>query len=282
MNPLLLTDGYKTSHHQMYPKGTNLVYSNFTPRSNKYGPKGVDKVVSFGQQMMMTQIHEAFEKEFFQNFYNDAKIQQTYLEEKTDCSSNSYSDIADENIKMIEKFITITSGSYSHLVELNLFSFIKFLMIKNITEINDNLEEILDDYIDFYGIQTEYEGIYDYDDCSIVYDHNKNHKIVWEVDQYFEKLQEDIDSNVNCIDARETLNRVVREIFKDSSYYENEHVVIKLPSMHINCDDSTIQIEYINKDTNKKYSGNVKVSNLASYALNYKLFENYITFKKNI
>lgn len=67
MNPLLLTDGYKTSHHQMYPKGTNLVYSNFTPRSNKYGPKGADKVVSFGQQMMMTQIHEAFEKEFFQH-----------------------------------------------------------------------------------------------------------------------------------------------------------------------------------------------------------------------
>jgi nicotinamide phosphoribosyltransferase len=65
MNPLLLTDGYKTSHHQMYPDGTTLVYSNFTPRSNKYGPKGVDKVVSFGQQMVMRQIHEAFDKEFF-------------------------------------------------------------------------------------------------------------------------------------------------------------------------------------------------------------------------
>jgi nicotinamide phosphoribosyltransferase len=65
MNPLLLTDGYKTSHHQMYPDGTTLVYSNFTPRSNKYGPKGVDKVVSFGQQMVMKQIHEAFDKEFF-------------------------------------------------------------------------------------------------------------------------------------------------------------------------------------------------------------------------
>lgn len=66
MNPLLLTDGYKTGHHQQYPEGTELVYSNFTPRSNKYGPKGVEKVVSFGQQMMMTQIHEAFEKDFFQ------------------------------------------------------------------------------------------------------------------------------------------------------------------------------------------------------------------------
>lgn len=49
----------------MYPKGTTLVYSNFTPRSNKYAPKGCDKVVSFGQQLMMKQIHEAFQKEFF-------------------------------------------------------------------------------------------------------------------------------------------------------------------------------------------------------------------------
>ncbi len=65
MNPLLLTDGYKTGHHQQYPKGTTLVYSNFTPRSNKYAPKGCDKVVSFGQQMIMKQIHEAFQREFF-------------------------------------------------------------------------------------------------------------------------------------------------------------------------------------------------------------------------
>ncbi len=65
MNPLLLTDGYKTGHHQQYPKGTTLVYSNFTPRSNKYAPKGCDKVVSFGQQMIMKQIHEAFQNEFF-------------------------------------------------------------------------------------------------------------------------------------------------------------------------------------------------------------------------
>jgi nicotinamide phosphoribosyltransferase len=65
MNPLFLTDGYKTGHHQQYPKGTTLVYSNFTPRSNKYAPKGCDQLVSFGQQMVMKQIHEAFEKDFF-------------------------------------------------------------------------------------------------------------------------------------------------------------------------------------------------------------------------
>jgi nicotinamide phosphoribosyltransferase len=65
MNPLFLTDGYKTGHHQQYPKGTTRVYSNFTPRSNKYAPKGCDRVVSFGQQMVMKQIHEAFQRDFF-------------------------------------------------------------------------------------------------------------------------------------------------------------------------------------------------------------------------
>jgi nicotinamide phosphoribosyltransferase len=65
MNPLLLTDGYKTGHHFQYPQGTNLVYSNFTPRSNKYAPKGCDKVVSFGQQMVMKIIHDSFQENFF-------------------------------------------------------------------------------------------------------------------------------------------------------------------------------------------------------------------------
>ena len=65
MNPLFLTDGYKTSHNKQYPEGTTLVYSNFTPRSNKYAPKGCNEVVVFGTQMVMKQLHEAFQNEFF-------------------------------------------------------------------------------------------------------------------------------------------------------------------------------------------------------------------------
>ncbi|MFT6981844.1 MAG: nicotinamide phosphoribosyltransferase [Crocinitomicaceae bacterium] len=65
MNGLLLTDGYKTGHHQQYPKGTELVYSNWTPRSNKYAPKGCDKVVSFGQQFVVKWLHDYFQDNFF-------------------------------------------------------------------------------------------------------------------------------------------------------------------------------------------------------------------------
>jgi len=65
INPFLATDGYKTGHRQMYPTGTSLVYSNFTPRSNRHAPNNTKTVVSFGQQMVMKQIYDMFEEGFF-------------------------------------------------------------------------------------------------------------------------------------------------------------------------------------------------------------------------
>lgn len=35
-----MTDGYKLDHRRQYPKGTEFVYSNWTPRSNAYFPEG--------------------------------------------------------------------------------------------------------------------------------------------------------------------------------------------------------------------------------------------------
>lgn len=66
MNPLLMTDGYKTSHHLMYPPNTTLVYSNFTPRSVKYMPEHAKIVVVFGIQYTLKYINDLYNKEFFQ------------------------------------------------------------------------------------------------------------------------------------------------------------------------------------------------------------------------
>ncbi|WP_256856288.1 nicotinate phosphoribosyltransferase, partial [Rodentibacter genomosp. 2] len=51
--PSLLCDFYKTSHQIMYPKGSQILYSTFTPRSNKQAPY-LTKVVSFGFQAFIT------------------------------------------------------------------------------------------------------------------------------------------------------------------------------------------------------------------------------------
>lgn len=45
INPLLCTDGYKSSHHLMYPENTTLVFSNFTPRSVNYMPNQAKEIV---------------------------------------------------------------------------------------------------------------------------------------------------------------------------------------------------------------------------------------------
>ena len=54
LNPLTAADFYKTGHIFQYPEGTQLVYSNFTPRSAKHANVNKDtfdnKVVMFGLQ----------------------------------------------------------------------------------------------------------------------------------------------------------------------------------------------------------------------------------------
>ena len=55
MNSIFLSDGYKLGHNKQYPKDTTLVFSNFTPRSDKYAnPQLQNKgVVVFGVQLML-------------------------------------------------------------------------------------------------------------------------------------------------------------------------------------------------------------------------------------
>lgn len=59
---LEICDSYKLDHRRQYPPGTTKVYSNWTPRKSHV--PGVDKVVFFGLQALIQQIHEAFD-EFF-------------------------------------------------------------------------------------------------------------------------------------------------------------------------------------------------------------------------
>lgn len=64
MNPLLYTDFYKVHHHNMYPEGTTLIYSNFTPRKSRL--PGVDKVVFFGlQHFILEYLIKQFNIHFF-------------------------------------------------------------------------------------------------------------------------------------------------------------------------------------------------------------------------
>jgi nicotinamide phosphoribosyltransferase len=62
---LFYTDGYKIGHKKMLAPGTTKLYGTWIPRSVKYAPKGVSKIVSFGQQLVVTWLHDEFNENFF-------------------------------------------------------------------------------------------------------------------------------------------------------------------------------------------------------------------------
>jgi nicotinamide phosphoribosyltransferase len=86
-----MTDGYKTSHHTMYPKGTTLVYSNFTPRNVKYMDERAKDIVVFGIQYTLKYIHELYQENFFNRDKNEVigeakKYLSSYLGQDYDVS----------------------------------------------------------------------------------------------------------------------------------------------------------------------------------------------------
>ena len=62
---LFYTDGYKASHRKMLAKGTTKLYGTWIPRSLKYAPKGVKKILSVGHQLTMRWLHDEFQENFF-------------------------------------------------------------------------------------------------------------------------------------------------------------------------------------------------------------------------
>ena len=70
LNPLLAIDFYKTDHRSQYQKGTNLIYSNLTPRSfTRYKGKSTN-LVWFGLQVF---IKGYLIREWNEGFFNRPK-----------------------------------------------------------------------------------------------------------------------------------------------------------------------------------------------------------------
>lgn len=65
INPLMLIDFYKADHRRQYPEGTELVYSNFTPRKSRLASN--DRLVFFGLQYFVKEyLIRQWNESFFQ------------------------------------------------------------------------------------------------------------------------------------------------------------------------------------------------------------------------
>ena len=74
INSLYLSDGYKVGHKAMLAPGTTKLYGTWIPRSVKHAPKGITKIVSFGQQLTWKYIHDVFEEHFFFTYERQNQI----------------------------------------------------------------------------------------------------------------------------------------------------------------------------------------------------------------
>jgi nicotinamide phosphoribosyltransferase len=68
INPLMLIDFYKADHRRQYPEGTELVYSNFTPRKSRLEDN--ENLVFFGLQYF---VKEYLVKQWNEGFFNVPK-----------------------------------------------------------------------------------------------------------------------------------------------------------------------------------------------------------------
>ena len=62
---LFYSDGYKIGHRKMLAPGTDFLYGTWIPRSTKHAPKGVTKIVSFGQQLVARWLNDEYQEHFF-------------------------------------------------------------------------------------------------------------------------------------------------------------------------------------------------------------------------
>ena len=99
ITPILFTDFYKTEHHKMYPEGTTMIYSNFTPRKSRI--KDVDSVVFFGLQAFIKEyLIKRFNKDFFlSSIRSNPQISTTELLKHRDLTISQYNKFVKVNTK---------------------------------------------------------------------------------------------------------------------------------------------------------------------------------------
>ena len=111
LNPMLMTDFYKTIHHLAYITKLDYLVSYWTPRMTRID--GVDKVVSFGQQAMV--------KEYLINLFNDNFFNRDWEEVKA------------EYEELISNTMTVQASDTSEMKRLHDLGYLP-IRIKSVAE----------------------------------------------------------------------------------------------------------------------------------------------------
>ena len=112
----LLCDFYKISHREQYPDKTEIIYSTWTPRSNKFFST-VDNVIAFGFQ--------GFIKKYLIDYFNENFF------------SREKKDIIEEYTRVLKYTLNIQNPDSTHIEELHTLGYlpIKIMAVKEGTAV---------------------------------------------------------------------------------------------------------------------------------------------------
>ena len=217
--------------------------------------------------------YDQFKTDFFDNYAEDENLKDYFIDDVTDLSHASYESENDKEADSMEKYLSFGSGSDE--LNFSIVFLVQFLIKRNIRGIGEEfdwtLRDMTDSYISHYRLTTEIEEpIYNYEMTLPKY--GDNNYITKRTDEYFNKLIDNPDSNTRCIELRKQLNYIIKNLFKESNRFENDHAKVIIRSTHIDCEKGTVKIDFVNKDNNQVfYNRDVKVENLPKYCTNYEL-----------
>ena len=218
---------------------------------------------------------EEFTRDYFPDYVSNEELKDYFVDDITDLSYRSYEEENDREADDIEKYLSFGSGDDEF--SFSVVHLVRFLIKKEIKYIGDDewpLQDVLDSYISQYNITTEIdEPVYNFE---ITYPkYGDNNYITRETKKYFEKIISDPNRSRHCIELRRKLNNIIDKFFNGgygTDRFENEHVIVRIKSMSIDCDNQSIQIDYENKDNKQNfYNKSVKIDNLVSYLTNHQL-----------
>ena len=233
---------------------------------------------------------ENFIETFIDNYVENSDIQESYWSNIADLSYQSYENENQTAADDIKSDINIDNMNRGYRYEIGVVKFVQFLIKKDINKIDDetknSLENTMDDFIDDLGHGNDWERIYDF---NLQYPkYGDGGDLTKKTNEYFENVLNDVEQNKDCFSLRTKLNDILKQYFKNSTTFENDHIKVRLKSNEIDCSTGMVKVEYTNKDTGETYGGwrdpkdDVKVDNLVSLLTNYKLFESYSKFRKLI
>lgn len=218
---------------------------------------------------------EQFNRDYSTDYVSNEELKDYFIDDVTDLSHRSYEEENDREADEIEKYLSFGSGDDEF--SFSVVHLVRFLIKKEIKYIGDDewtLQDVLDGYISQYNITTEIdEPVYNFE---IKYPkYGDNNYITRETKKYFEKIISDPNKSRRCIELRKKLNNIIDKFFNGgygTDRFENEHVVVRIKSMSIDCDNESIKIDYENKDNKQNfYNKSVKIDNLVSYLTNHQL-----------